>query len=45
MLKGFKLLSVKPNNNIQDFNIFEFEKSKKLDKAIQQYQEIKNFII
>ena len=45
MLKGFKLLSVEPNNQMRDFNIFVFEKSNKLDKAIQQYQEIKKFII
>lgn len=45
MLKGFKLLEVEPNRNIKDFNIFTFEKSKKLDKAIEQYQEIKKFLI
>ncbi|MGN0521994.1 MAG: DUF5659 domain-containing protein [Eubacterium sp.] len=45
MLKGFKLLEVEPNRNIKDFNIFIFEKSNKLDKALTQYQEIKNFII
>lgn len=45
MLKGFKLIAVKPNINIKEFNIFEFEKSNKLDKAIQQYQAIKKFII
>ena len=43
MLKGFKLLEVEPNRNIKDFNIFTFEKSNKLDKAIEQYQEIKKF--
>lgn len=45
MLKGFKLMAVEPNVNIKGFNIFEFEKSNKLDKAIQQYQEIKKFFI
>lgn len=45
MLKGFKLLAVEPNRNIEDFNIFTFEKSNKLDKAIQQYQEIKKLLI
>lgn len=45
MLKGFKLIAVEPNRNIKDFNIFTFQKSNKLDKAIQQYQEIKKFII
>ncbi len=45
MLKGFKLLEVEPNRNIKEFNIFTFEKSKKLDRAIEQYQEIKKFII
>lgn len=41
MMKGFKLVSVEPNKNIKDFNIFTFEKSNRLDKAISQYQEIK----
>lgn len=45
MLKGFKLINIEPNRNIKDFNIFEFEKTKNLDKAIQQYQEIKKFLI
>lgn len=45
MLKGFKLLAVEPNRNIKDFNIFTFEKSNKLDKAMKQYQAIKKFII
>ncbi len=45
MLKGFKLLEVEPNRNFKDFNIFAFEKSNKLDKAIGQYQEIKKFLI
>lgn len=45
MLKGLKLIAVEPNKNIQDFNIFTFAKSKKLDKAIEQYQEIKKFLI
>lgn len=45
MLKGFKLTAVEPNRNIENFNIFIFEKSNKLDKAIEQYQEIKKFLI
>lgn len=45
MLKGFKLIAVEPNTNIKNFNIFEFEKTKNLEKAINQYQEIKNFLI
>lgn len=45
MLKGFKLLTVEPNKNIKDFNIFTFEKSDKLNRAIKQYEEIKKFII
>ncbi len=45
MLKGFKLLAVEPNRNIKDFNIFSFEKSEKLNRAIRQYEEIKNFLI
>lgn len=45
MFKGFKLISVEPNRHIRDFNIFNFEKSNKLDKAIKQYQEIKKIII
>ena len=45
ILKGLKLIAVEPNKNIQDFNIFTFAKSKKLDKAIEQYQEIKKFLI
>ena len=45
MLKGFKLLAVEPNRNIKDFNIFSFEKSDKLNRAIRQYEEIKNFLI
>lgn len=45
MLKGFKLISVEPNKSIKDFNIFTFEKSNRLDKAIAQYQEIKKFLI
>lgn len=45
MLKGFKLLLVEPNRNIEDFNVFTFEKTKKLDNAIKQYQEIKKFLI
>lgn len=45
MLKGFKLIAVEPNTKIEDFNIFTFEKSNKLDRAIKQYQEIKNFLI
>lgn len=45
MLKGFKLVSVEPNKNIKKFNIFTFENSDKLSKAIKQYEHIKNFII
>lgn len=45
MLKGFKLLSVEPNRNIKDFNIFTFEKSDKLNRTIKQYEKIKDFII
>lgn len=45
MLKGFKMIAVEQNRNIEGFNIFTFAKSKKLDKAIRQYQEIKKFII
>ena len=45
MLKGFKLISIEPNRNIQNFNIFSFEKSDKLEKAIHQYEEIKKFFI
>lgn len=45
MLKGFKLLSVEPSKNIKDFNIFVFRQSDKLNKAIEQYQEIKKFFI
>lgn len=45
MLKGFKLIEVEPNKNIKEFNIFTFQKSNKLNKAIKQYQEIKNFLI
>mgnify|MGYP003371086500 CR=1 FL=1 len=45
MLKGFKLLEIEPNRNIKDFNIFTFEKSNNLDRAIKQYQEIKKFLI
>lgn len=45
MLKGFRLLAVEPNKNIKDFNVFTFEKSDKLNRAIRQYEEIKNFLI
>ena len=45
MLKGFKLLAVEPNRNIEDFNIFTFEKSDKLNRTIKQYEKIKDFII
>lgn len=45
MLRGFKLVSVEPNRDIKDFNIFTFEKTKKLDRAIEQYQEVKKFLI
>lgn len=45
MLKGFKLIEVEPNKNIENFNIFTFQKSNKLDKAIKQYEEIKKFLI
>ncbi len=45
MLKGFRLIAVEPNRNIRDFNIFTFEKSKKLQQTIKQYEEIKNFLI
>ena len=45
MLKGFKLISVEPNRYIDKFNIFTFEKTKRLDKAIEQYQEVKKFLI
>ncbi len=45
MLKGYKLIKMEPNRDIIGFNIFTFEKSFKLDKAIKQYQEIKKFII
>lgn len=37
MPKGFKLMAVEPNINIKGCNIFEFENSNKLDKAINQY--------
>ena len=45
MLKGFKLLSVEPNRDIKDFNIFTFEKSDKLNRTIKQYEKIKDFLI
>lgn len=43
MLRGFKLLAVEPNRNIEAPNIFTFEKSEKLNRTIQQYNEIKTF--
>lgn len=45
MLKGFKLLSVEPNKDIKEFNIFTFEKSDKLNRTIKQYEKIKDFLI
>lgn len=45
MLKGFRILAVEPNKNIKDFNVFTFKKSDKLNRAIRQYEEIKNFLI
>ncbi len=41
MFNGFKLLSVEPNRDIKDFNVFAFEKTPKLTRILDQYQETK----
>ena len=45
MLKGYKLEYIEPNRNNDNYNMFCFENSPQIKKAMENYKKIKQFII